>query len=513
MAETISNNKRIAKNTIYLYLRMIIQLLVGLYMSRVLLHALGVSDYGIYNVVGGVVTMFSFFNGSMGTATNRFLAFELGNGEIIQTRMRKVFSTALLIHFIVALLFIVLCETVGLWYMNNLLVVPPERLNAALWVFQFSIITSVIAIISVPYNATIIAHEKMSAFAYISIIEVTIQLAIALFLDNTSSSDKLILYGLLLMTSQMVIRFIYGIYCKRHFKETSGKYLFDKKLGKQMSKFAFWILNGSVAVVGYTQGLNLLLNYFFGPVVNAARGIAVIVQTKMMGFCNNFQMAVNPQIIKSYAENDYKNMHQLVCFSSLFSFYLMLILSFPIILEADNILKIWLTEVPDYAPVFVRLTLWVAIIDSLRMPLNTSIHATGDIKKFQLIEGTTSLLILPAAFIALWCGLSPISVFWVQLIFFIIIQIERVFIVCPAIHMEKKTYMSKVVLMAAKVLCIAVIIPLLFRDFFYSGLFYVDMVMNLVVSFLSIAIVIYLIGMDKKMRETIKNKVLRKIVK
>ena len=327
MPDTISNNKRIAKNTVYLYLRMIIQLIVGLYSSRILLQALGVSDYGIYNVVGGVVAMFSFLNGSMATATDRFLAYELGNGEINQTQMRKVFSTALLIHFVVAFLFLVLCETVGLWYMYNMLVVPTDRFNAALWVFQFSIITGIISIISVPYNATIVAHERMNAFAYIAIVEVTIQLFIALFLNYTNIGDNLIIYGLLLMISQLIIRLIYGIYCKRHFTEVSGKYLFDKDLCKEMSKFSFWILNGSVAVVGYTQGLNLLLNYFFGPVVNAARGIAVIVQTKMMGFCSNFQMAVNPQIIKLYAEKDYKNMHQLVCSSSLFSFFSSFIIS------------------------------------------------------------------------------------------------------------------------------------------------------------------------------------------
>ena len=505
-------NKRIARNTVFLYLRMLIQLCVGLYASRLVLHALGVSDYGIYNVVGGVVAIFSFINGSMGTATNRFLAYELGNRIVDKVKMRKVFSTALIIHICVALLFGVLCETIGLWYMYNILVVPPERLTAAIWVYQFSIVTSVISIINVPYDATIVAHEKMSAFAYISIIEATLLLLIALFIDNTTLFDRLVLYGLLLLLSQLFLRFIYIRYCHTNFEEVKGHFYFDKGLFKEMSSFAFWILNGCIAVVGYTQGINLLLNYFFGPSVNAARGIAVIVQTKVMAFCNNFQRAVNPQIIKSYADGNLQYMHQLVCNSSVFSFYLIFLLSLPVIIECDNILKIWLTDVPHFSSVFVRLTLCVGIIDTLRMPLNTSIHATGSVKLFQIIEGTTSLLILPVAYIFLKVGFSPVSVFVVQLIFFVLIQIERIYIVCPAIKMEKMYYIKNVFIKVMGVVILSLIIPIIFHNNVIISNVYIDILINIVMTLLSTTLVIYFIGINRNMRNRI-NKSIIKIIK
>lgn len=508
-----NNNTRIAKNTMFLYLRMIIQLIVGLYTSRVILHALGITDYGIYNVVGGVVALFSFLNGSMGTATNRYLAYELGRENVDKVKMRHVFSTALIIHICVAAIFLLLCETVGLWYMYHVLVVPPERLSASLWVFQFSIITSIVAIISVPYNATIIAHEKMSAFAYITIIEAFILLFIALIVSVTKHFDRLLLYGILVLISQMFIRLLYTKYCNKHFNEVKGKLFFDKDLFFDMSKFAFWILNGGIAVVGYTQGLNLLLNFFFGPAVNAARGVAVTVQTKIISFCNNFQMAVNPQIIKSYAEGNLEYMHKLICYSSVFSFYLVFLLSFPIIIECEHILGLWLKEVPEYTGIFVRLTLGVGIIDSLRMPLNTSIHATGNISKFQLIEGTTSLAILPIAYVFLKFGCPPVSVFIVQLVLFVIIQMERVLIVCPAIKMKKILYVKVVLVKVVLVVFAASIIPCLFNRYYVTDYEYLKMVLNIIVSISSTLFVVYFIGTDKDLRKKVKEMVLNKIKK
>lgn len=495
------NNKRIAKNVSFLYFRMIFLLIVGLYTSRVVLNALGVVDYGIYNVVGGVVAMFSFINGSMGTATTRFLTFELGKNATYD-KMRLVFSTALLIHLGICFLILFLGETIGLWYVYNILVVPTERFDAALFVYQFSLITTLIGIISVPYNATLVAHEKMGAFAYISIFEALANLSIALIVKYVNY-DKLVIYGALLMLLQIVLRFVYGYYCSKHFQEVNGKWMFDKVKFKEMSKFAMWIMNGSLAVIGYTQGLNLILNYFFGPAVNAARAIAVTVQLKVAQFCTNFQMAVNPQITKSYASNDLNYMYSLINNTSKYSFYLVFLLSYPIIVEADTILMIWLGTVPEYAVVFVRLTLFIGLIESLRMPMNTAIHSTGNIKRFQIFEGGASLLILPIALVFLYLGFSPVSVFVVQLFMFIFIQIIRVVIVCPAIKMKKIKYFLEVVMPILKVVILPfVIVPMLkiyisFQSIYVNLVFYVFLTMVLSI------ICIYYIGLDKNMRNKV----------
>ena len=445
------NNKRIAKNVSFLYLRMLFLLVIGLYTSRVILNALGIVDFGIYNVVGGIVAMFSFINGSISTATTRFLTYELGK-KSNQYKMRLVFSTALIIHICICLIVFLLFETIGLWYVHNVLVVPPEKFTATLFVYQFSVVTAIINIISVPYNATIIAHEKMGTFAYISIFEATANLTIA-FIIAYIDTNKLIVYGLLLMFVQVILRIIYGVYCAKHFPETKGDWILDKQKTKEMGRFALWIMNGAIALIGYTQGLNLLLNFFFGPVVNAARGIAVTVQGKVMQFCNNFQMAINPQITKSYANGNLSYMHELICNASKFSVILMFLLSFPIILETDFILNLWLGNPPEYTSTFVQLTLIIGIIDALRMPLNTSIHATGNIKKFQLYEGGISLLILPFAYIALKMGMAPLSVFLVQMIMFVFIQLTRILIVCPAVNMPIIFYLRNVIFNSLIIIC------------------------------------------------------------
>lgn len=506
----VSNNTRIAKNTLFLYMRMIFQLLVGLFSSRVILNALGITDFGIYNVVGGVVSMFSFLNGSMGAATTRFLTFELGK-ENSFIRLRRVFCTALLIHLVVCFLFFILAETIGLWYVCNKLVLPSERLTAALWCYQFSVITGIIGILSVPYNAAIVSHEKMGAFAYISIYEVLMQLIVALCIMYIPS-DKLILYGFLLMVVQTSVRFVYGSYCARHFSETKGPVLWDKQLCRDMVKFAFWIINGSIALVGYTAGINLLLNLFFGPAVNAARGVSVIVQSKVMGFCNNFQMAVNPQITKSYAVGDKQYMYNLICNSSKYSMFLIYFLSFPIILNADYILHLWLGIVPNYAVVFVQLTLFVGIIDALRMPMNTAIHSTGNIKIFQIFEGTTLLMILPIAYISLKLGGSPIVVFIVQLMMFCVVQAERIIIVCPRIGMPIPFYLKKVVYEGVKVMLLASVIPLFFNilHLFTNGFF--NCLMVVLVSVCSTAIVVYWVDLNKEQRIKLKQTVLKKYI-
>lgn len=316
--QTSSNNKRIAKNTLLLYARMLFTMAVSLFTSRVILNTLGVEDFGIYNVVGGVVAMFGFINSSMTSATQRYITFALGIGD--EKRLQTVFSTTLQIHTLIAVLIVLLGETIGLWFLYNKMQIPIERMEAAFWVLQCSIVAAVVMIISVPYNADIIAHEKMSAFAYISVLEVVLKLVIVYILI-VFTVDKLILYSFLLLDVQLFIRFCYSYYCNKHFKETKYHHIWDKSLFKEMTRFAGWSMFGNLSAVLFTQGLNMLLNVFFGPIVNAARAVAVQVQSAILQFVGNFQMALNPQITKTYAQNEMLEMHKLMFRSARFSFF------------------------------------------------------------------------------------------------------------------------------------------------------------------------------------------------
>lgn len=375
-----ANNKRIAQNTLMLYFRMFLIMAVTLYTSRVILQTLGVTDFGIYNVVAGVVTMFGFINSSLSGASSRFITFALGRGDV--NELQKEFSSIVVIHYLIAAGILILAETVGLWFVLHKLVIPEGRMQAAFWVYQSAVVSSVVMLISTPYNALIIAHEHMGAFAYISILETFSKLGIVLLLFVVKY-DKLIIYAVLIVLVQIIIRIVYTIYCRKHFPESNGNLILDKKRAREIFSYAGWILNGNLAVVGYTQGLNILLNLFFGPAVNAARGIAVQVQSACNQFFASFQTAVNPQITKSYAQNDLPYMHQLVMSSSRFSFYLMLLISLPILFQTEYILHLWLGKVPDYTVNFVRIMLLVALNYTLSGPTLIAIHATGRIKRFQ----------------------------------------------------------------------------------------------------------------------------------
>lgn len=443
MSEVSSNNKRIVKNTLLLYFRMLLTMVVSLYTSRVILKVLGVEDFGIFNVVGGVIAMLGFLNGSLSGASSRFLTFELGKGEI--GNPRKIFSTILCIHLILALVIIIIGETIGLWFVHNKLVIPENRMTAALWVYHFSILTAVISIISVPYNSLIIAREKMSAFAYISIVEVSLKLFIVWIL-SLLSYDKLIVYAILLLCVQLFIRMLYNRYCIKHFEESNTIPTFHPKQMKEIFVYASWTMNGYLAIVGYTQGINILLNLFFGPVVNAARGIAVQVQNAVMTFVQNFQTATKPQIIKSYAANDLKYMHMLIIASSKYGVYLMMLISFPILLCIQPILKLWLGIVPDYTSNFVCIMLLSGLLQPLSSALIAGIHATGYIRKFQLFEGTSLLTIVPIAYFLLKVyHISPEMVMLVYLCVEIITQTIRVWIVLPKIGMKYSEYFKKVI--------------------------------------------------------------------
>lgn len=442
MQDISTNNKRIAKNTLFLYIRMLLIMAVSLYTSRVVLNALGVEDYGIYNVVGSVVTMFAFLNGALVTTTQRYLTFELGKGDFDQ--LKKVFTTSVYIHAIISLLIVILAETVGLWFFYNKMVIPAERITAAMWVFQLSIVTMVIQVMSAPFNSIIVSRERMGVFAVISILEAILKLAIV-YLLLALSYDRLILYAILIAIVQTVICGVYITYCRNHFAESYLVRGTNNNLLIEMGKFAGWNIWGNLAATLFGTGLNLLLNVFFGPLVNAARGIAVQVETAVAQFSTNFLMAVNPQITKLYAQNSLTEMHRLLFRSSKFACYLMLMISLPVILETPVLLTLWLKVVPDYTVPFLRLLLGIVVIDSMARPLMTAAAATGDVKKYQSIIGGILLSIVPVAYIVLKLGGDPTSVYVVHLCICIIAFIARLLIIKPMIHLSIKEYFISVI--------------------------------------------------------------------
>ena len=512
MSDNSQNNKRIAKNTLMLYIRMLFIMAVTLYTSRVILNTLGVDDYGIYNVVGGVITMLGFVNSSLSGAGARFITYALGEGN--KEKQAQVFSTVLIIHYILAVVIVVLGETIGLWFVYNKLVIPEDRMVAAIWVYQCSILTTVISIVSAPFNSLIIAYEKMSAFAYISILEVLLKLGIV-FLLVYLPFDKLIVYAILLMLVQVIIRFTYTLYCRRHFDESKAKTRFCPQLAKEIASYAGWTINGNLAIVANSQGINILLNLFFGPAVNAARGIAAQVQGAIMTFVSNFQTAVNPQIIKSYAANELQYMHSLIIRSTKFGFYLLLLIAFPVIFCIKPILKIWLGIVPEHTESFVVIMLLTGLITPMSVALINAIHATGDIRKFQIYEGTSLLLTLPIAYIILkFSDVSPeivmVTCFAVELF----TQFIRIWIVLPKIKMSYNYYFSNVFRYLFYILPF-VIIPFLLFKLIPDTASLLTVVGYLVLAFIYILSCIFIVGLDKHEKQLIyafiKQKVIRKV--
>jgi O-antigen/teichoic acid export membrane protein len=376
-----SNNKRILKNTVFLYFRMFITIAVGLYTSRVILNTLGVTDYGIYNVVGGIINMAAFLNAGMVQASQRFIAFELGRKD--KKRLHDVFCTSVSIHLLIALIILLIGETVGLWFVNTHLNIPENRMIAANWVYQASILSFMITILSVPYNACIVAHEKMSAFAYISILEVVLKLLIV-FMLLAIPYDKLISYSVLIVMVSLTVRSVYTIYCKRFFEECYYQFIFDRNVFTRMFSFAGWSMIGNLGYSFRDQLSNIMLNIYYGTTLNAARGIAFQVNSILTGFSTNLLMSVSPQITKQYANGNIEEMRKLIYTSSRYCFYLMMLISIPVIVNADFILSIWLGIVPEYAAAFLKIALLASLLYTLSSPVTIGVQATGRLKWFQI---------------------------------------------------------------------------------------------------------------------------------
>lgn len=502
MSDNSQNSKRIAKNTILLYFRMILMMGVSLYTSRVVLQALGVNDYGIYTAVGGTVALFGVISNSLSTATQRFITHALGKKD--PEYLSRTFSTSVLIHICMCIVIVLLAETIGLWFLNNEMQIPAERVHAATVVYQCAVASSVIMIMSVPYNATIIAHEKMGAFAAISILEAFLKLGIV-FLLYLSHIDKLIVYSILLLITQFCIRLCYTRYCRRNFEETKLRYIKDNRLIKEIGIFSMWSLLGNAAYISYTQGLNVLLNVFFLPTVNAARGIAIQVQTAVNQFVSSFQTAMNPQITKSYASGNLDYMHNLVFKSARFSFYLLYILSLPIFIECETILGIWLTVVPEYTVIFLRIILLTTLISAIANPLIISVKATGRIRTYEMSVGGLMLTILPISYIFLKLGYPPYSVFVVNLCVEILAQTLRIWITQKLIHFSLTKFIGEVIIRPLAVALIAAILPLTLYNILNSSILSFLTVCS--VAIISSCTSIYLLGLSKSERDMISNKI------
>lgn len=501
MTKNSVTNKRIAKNTLLLYIRMLFLMIVSLYTSRVVLNALGVEDFGIYNVVGGIVAMFNVLSGSLSAAISRFITYELGKENL--KNLNKIFSSAVTIQLGLAIIIILLAETIGLWFLNIKMNIPEIRMEAANWVFQFSILTFAISLISVPYNASIIAHEKMSAFAYISILEAVGKLTIA-YLIVISPIDKLIFYAILMCIVALIIRLTYGNYCKRHFSECTYHFIWDKQLLKQMFSFAGWNFIGASSAVLRDHGGNIVINLFCGPSVNAARGIAFQVNNAINQFIVNFMTALNPQITKSYAAGDKEYMMTLIFQGARLSFYMLFLLSLPILINTHYILELWLKTVPKHAVLFVQLILTFALSESISQPLITAMLATGKIRNYQIIVGGLQMLNLPISYLLLRLGFFPESVIIVAICISQCCLAARLIMLRRMIGISIRNYLKKVYFNIITVSIVAFTLP------FFSAQYMPESFINFIIisSIATICTIssIYFIGCNYQERQFIQQK-------
>ena len=503
MVNVAENNKRIAKNTLLLYVRTLFIMAITLYTSRVILNALGVGDYGIYNVVGGVVAMFSLLSGSLSNAISRFITFELGRGDI--KRLGLIFSTSVNIQLGLSLLIMILGAVVGGWFLNTQMNIPEGRMTAANWVLYCSLLMFCINLVSIPYNACIIAHERMAAFAYVSILEASLKLLIC-YLIVVSPFDKLISYAILLVIVALIIRLVYGVYCNRHFEECHYRFVYDRSLLKHMGSFAGWQFLSNGCWLFNTQGVNILINMFFGVTLNAARGVATQVDGAIQQFVNNFMTAVNPQITKDYAAGRIKEMFTLVCRGAKFSYFLLMLFAIPVMLETEYVLTLWLKTVPDHTVVFLRLTIIGSMLNMLGGTGLTACMATGNIKRYSIWISSVGVLVFPLTWVAFECGLPAESTYIVFIMVYIGVNIVRLYIMKGLLHFPPALFVRMVVIPMFIVTPIAFILPFVVVNSFSPSFW--RLCLTVVVSLISSLITIFLIGLTDSERKVVTKKVL-----
>lgn len=505
-----SSNKTIAKNTIFLYFRMMFTMVVSLFTSRVILQVLGVEDYGIYQTVGGVVGMLQFVNGALSTGSSRFLTYEMGTGNY--DKLKRTFSSILTAHILMALIIVIVAETAGLWFVYNKLVIPAERMDAAVFAYHLSILAAVFQIAQVPYNASIIAHEKMGIYAYVSIVEVVLKLAIVYAL-YVGGWDKLMLYSLLFCLVNISIIVFYMVYCTHKFDETHYKPMWDKEIMKGVLGYSGWNLFANTSIALNNQGAIVLLNMFFSPGVVAARAIANQVNMAANQFIGNFRTAANPQIVKRYAAGDYEGSKSLLLTSTIYSYYLMLVLALPICLVAEPFLQIWLGQVPEYAVAFLQLAVITSLFQVFDTSFYTALYAKGQIRENALISPSVGFIAFPVIYLLFKFGFSPISMAVVLLLVYAILGL----IVKPLLIIKIVDYkwsdIFKVFAPCLKVSIISCIIPCLLystRETLFTNSL-LQFVVLTGVSILSVAATVWVFGLDKETRKKLVEFIKKKI--
>lgn len=487
-----SNNKTIAKNTMFMYFRMFFTMCVSLYTSRVVLATLGFSDYGLYNVIGGIIAMFGFINGAMSNTTSRYITYYLGAGD--EHQLTKVFSIAFFIHCCIATLILILGETVGLWFLYNKMVIPEGRMIAALWLYHFSVVSTVLMIIAVPFSSDIIAHEKMSIYAYVSVVETLLRLMVVISLTWVTY-DRLIYYALALFLIQVFDILFYYFYCKVHFPESNIHRVYDKSLFKEMSGFTGWSLFGNISYIFFSQGINILLNMYCGTVVNAARGIAVQVESVLMQFTSNVQTAINPQIIKSYSNNEMDRMIVLMYASSRYCYYLILLLSLPVFIGVNYILSLWLGNYPDHTANFIRILLLIILIEVLINPLYIGNLATGRVAVYNKSLACVSFIFIIVTFFAIKTTKVAEILFLCNLVRVFIGFLVRFFIIRHQLNFSVRNYVYKVGCNLMLVTIVSSIVPILF--YYVFGIYsIVSFLVFMMISLLSVLLSVLIVGLN-----------------
>lgn len=502
MAEAIGRNRRIAKNTIYLYIRMGVSMIISLYTARIVLSTLGDVDYGIFNVVTGCVAMFTFLNGALSGSASRFLTYEIGVGS--KERLRKTFSATLIVHLMLALIIVLLCETIGLWFLENKLIIPEDRMGSALWAYQISILMIVVSLVQVPYGALIIAHEKMDIYAYMSFFDIGCRLAL-IFLLELIPGDKIIIWSWMLLIVNILYTSLYIAYAKRHFIESKFKLHREAPLYNRLLSYAWWDLFGNISGMLQGQGINMLLNMFFGPVVNAARGISYQVQGALSQFSSNFTLASKPQIIKLFAAGQIDEMMKLVKLSGCVAFYLSWFFTLPLALELKYVLSLWLGAYPDNTISFTLITLLMGLILSIKSSRVSAIHATGNIKLTNISVGLILCSSFPLVYLALKLGYGPDSALILSLMVTILAELVAVLVLRKYIVFSISDYFIKVYLRCLLVATISAIIPVVIHNNMSEGL--LRFVLVVLSSIISTTICVLYVGVDKAIRKQIWHKI------
>lgn len=507
---TDNSNKKIAKNTLLLYIRMLFMMAIGLFTSRVILNALGISDMGLMSVAGSVITMFTFLNATLTSGTQRFISYAIGENNA--QRLRAVFKSAMTLHLLLAIIIFFLGETLGLWYVYNKLNVEPGRFQAAMWCYQLSIISTVVGMVQLPFNSALIAHEKMNIYAYMTIFDAVFKL-LAAYLIQIVCFDRLIFYSILIFAAELLSTFLYNLYCRKHFKECSFSFGYDKGIFRNMLSFSGWNTLGCLAAMGQGTGVNLIINSFCGTVVNGARGIAFQANGWVTRFVENFMVALNPQIIKSYASGDIQRMSSLVINGARFGCYLFLLLGIPLFVEIEFVLKLWLGQCPEHTVAFMRIVMIETLFKTMGTPTVTAMHATGQMKLLNITVGSILLLIVPVSYVCFRLGLSPEQVLLINIIPWIVVPFIRVFLVKK--YSQGKfpvgQYLYQVVLKTTAMALLMFVPIWLFSYYMQSYTDWIRFCAIFTCSLVFSAMVIYYIGLEQKYRILLVEKLKAKI--